>query len=140
MQGFLGIEVLLVVFSLMVCILSADYLEKRKIEYINESTLAIFLGLIIGGFILLMGGKTDQFSSAVVFYFLLPPIIFSAGYTLNTSSFFQNFSYISLYGLIGTFSSFIVISLLAVLFGFDGLSTKECLLLASVLSARSEER
>lgn len=135
MQGFLGIEVLLVVFSLMVYILSADYLEKHKIEYINESTLAIFLGLIIGGFILLMGGKTDQFSSAVVFYFLLPPIIFSAGYTLNTSSFFQNFSYISLYGLIGTFSSFIVISLLAVLFGFDGLSTKECLLLASVLSA-----
>ena len=135
MQGFLGIEVLLVVFSLMVYILSADFLEKRKIEYINESTLAIFLGLIIGGFILIMGGKTDQFSSAVVFYFLLPPIIFSAGYTLNTSSFFQNFSYISLYGLIGTFSSFIVISLLAVLFGFEGLSTKECLLLASVLSA-----
>jgi NhaP-type Na+/H+ or K+/H+ antiporter len=135
MQGFLGIEVLLVVFCLTLYILFAEYLEKRKIEYINESTLAIFLGLIIGSVILLMGGKTDQFSSAVVFYFLLPPIIFSAGYTLNTSSFFQNFSYISLYGLIGTFTSFTVISLMTVLFGQAGLSTKECLLLASILSA-----
>ena len=100
MQGFLGIEVLLVVFCLMIYILSAEYLEKRKIEYINESSLAILLGLVIGICILIFGGKDYQFSSSVVFYFLYPPIIFSAGYTLHTISFFSNFGYISLYGLL----------------------------------------
>lgn len=139
MQGILGIEVLLVVFTLTLYILSSEFFEKRKIEYLSESTLAIFLGLILGGFIILLGGTMDQFSSAVVFYFLLPPIIFSAGYTLNTQSFFQNFSYISLYGLIGTFINFIVLSSLSVLFknhfGLSQLTVKECLLLSSVLTA-----
>ena len=139
MQGILGIEVLLVVFTLTLYILSSEFLEKRKIEYLSEGTLAIFLGLILGVFIILLGGTMDQFSSAVVFYFLLPPIIFSAGYTLNTQSFFQNFSYISLYGLIGTFINFIVLSSLSVLFknhfGLSQLTVKECLLLASVLTA-----
>lgn len=139
MQGFLGIEVLLVVFCLMMYILSAEYLEKRKIEYINESSLAILLGLIIGICILIFGGKDYQFSSSVVFYFLLPPIIFSAGYTLHTTSFFANFGYISLYGLLGTFMSFLVIGGFAIFFsshmGLTSLTTKDCLLLASVLSA-----
>ena len=126
------------VICLMLYILSAEYLEKRKIEYINESSLAILLGLLIGVLVLLFGGKDYQFSSSVVFYFLLPPIIFAAGYTLKTKNFFENLGYISLYGLLGTFISFILIASLAILFASTGsisLTTKECLLLASVLSA-----
>ena len=139
MQGFLGFEVLFVVICLMLYILSAEYLEKRKIEYINESSLAILLGVFIGLLVLLFGGKDYQFSSSIVFYFLLPPIIFAAGYTLKTKSFFENFGYISLYGLAGTFASFLIIGSFAIAFrhsfGSDSLTTKECLLLASVLSA-----
>ena len=139
MQGLLGIEVLLVVMCLMLYILSAEYLEKRKIEYINESSLAIILGLVIGLLVLIVSGKDYQFSSSIVFYFLLPPIIFAAGYTLKTQSFFSNFSYISIFGFFGTFISFVIISSLSIFFrskvGLESISTKECLLLASVLSA-----
>jgi hypothetical protein len=83
MQGLLGFEVLLVIICLMLYILSAEYLEKKNIEYINESSLAILLGLIIGIIVLIFSGKDYQFSSSVVFYFLLPPIIFAAGFTLT---------------------------------------------------------
>lgn len=138
MQGLLGVEVLLVVVCLMLYILSAEYLEKHKIEYINESSLAILLGLLIGVLVILFGGKDYQFSSSVVFYFLLPPIIFAAGYTLKTKNFFMNFGFISLYGMLGTIFTFVSIGLLAVFFTSSGsvsLTSKECLLLASVLSA-----
>ena len=67
MQGLLGIEVLLVVMCLMLYILSAEYLEKRKIEYINESSLAIILGLVIGLLVLIVSGKDYQFSCCTSF-------------------------------------------------------------------------
>lgn len=75
--------------------------------------------------------------------FILPPIIFAAGYNLKKSNFVKNFGYISLFGVIGTLISFIVLSALILFFndmihGHDSsmrLQYKECLLLASVLCA-----
>lgn len=44
------------------------------------------------------------------FTFLLPPIIFAAGYNLRRSLFFQNLGVISFLGVVGTVCSFIVLS------------------------------
>lgn len=73
----------------------------------------------------------------------MPPIIFAAGYNLKKTSFVKNFGYITLFGVIGTIISFVVLSSL-ILFWNDvlhdngssmRLMSKECLLLASVLCA-----
>ena len=75
--------------------------------------------------------------------FILPPIIFAAGYNLKKKNFISNFGYIALFGVLGTLISFVVLSSL-ILFWNDvlnsshsllRLSSKECLLLASVLCA-----
>ena len=75
--------------------------------------------------------------------FLLPPIIFAAGYNLKKTNFMKNFGYITLFGVIGTLISFGVLSFL-IIFWNDlllepgssmRLLKKECLLLASVLCA-----
>jgi len=84
-----------------------------------------------------------QFKESTFFVFILPPIIFAAGYNLKKSNFVKNFGYITLYGVIGTLISFVVLSILIVFWNDTlhepkssmRLMTKECLLLASVLCA-----
>jgi len=76
--------------------------------------LAIVLGIIVGViFYFVNGGQyTLSFDEKAFFYFLLPPIIFAAGYNLKQRNFFKNFSYISIFGILGTFITFIVIFVL----------------------------
>ena len=50
-----------------------------------------------------------EFNEEIFFYGLLPPMIFSGGYNLKKSTFFKNFSYISLYGALGTVMTFGII-------------------------------
>lgn len=90
----------------------------------------------------LVNHKLIEFDTSVFFYFVLPPIIFSAGYNLRINEFVDNIGYISLYGFFGTFISFISLSLLGLFFSQSGalatesqLSTRDTLLLACVLSA-----
>ncbi len=86
--------------------------------------------------------ESVKFSTGMFFYFILPPIIFAAGYNLKSKNFFLNFGYISLYGFLGTFLSFITLGLLAIFLNANGalpsdltLTTRDCLLLACVLTA-----
>ena len=75
--------------------------------------------------------------------FILPPIIFAAGYNLKKTNFVKNFGYITLFGVIGTIISFSILSVLIIFWnnqlhdhGSDKrLLNKECLLLAAVLCA-----
>jgi NhaP-type Na+/H+ or K+/H+ antiporter len=73
------------------------------------------------------------------FTFVLPPIIFAAGYNLRKSLFFQNISVISFLGIVGTLFTFIVLSACISFFNhffFEQLlSLSEVMLLSSVLCA-----
>ena len=139
MQGYLGIEVLIAVATLLLYIFAAQLLENKKFDYLHESTVAILVGAA-GGISLyeLAGAAKIEFSTGIFFYIILPPIIFTAGYTLKSQQFFLNIGFILLYGVVGTFLSFLTLAALTVFFVSNGavvLTTAECLLLASVLSA-----
>ena len=57
----------------------------------------------------------------LVFFVLLPPMLFSAGFNLHKRRFFQNIFYINIYGILGTiFNFFTVVGLifLASSYGF----------------------
>ena len=141
MESLLGIEVLLAVVTLILYILTAQFLEHKKFEYLHETTIAILVGAAGGISIYIIGGAEKiEFSTGIFFYFILPPIIFTAGYTLKSQHFFLNIGFILLYGVIGTFLSFLTLGALASFFANNGaiegtMSLKDCLLLASVLSA-----
>uniref|UniRef100_A0A453AS00 Cation/H+ exchanger transmembrane domain-containing protein n=1 Tax=Aegilops tauschii subsp. strangulata TaxID=200361 RepID=A0A453AS00_AEGTS len=62
-------------------------------------------------------GKSSHvlvFSEDLFFIYLLPPIIFNAGFQVKKKQFFRNFMTITLFGAVGTMMSFFTISLAAI--------------------------
>jgi len=102
----------LFVALLCACIVIGHLLEENR--WMNESITALVIGLGTGIVILLTsGGKNSHllvFSEDLFFIYLLPPIIFNAGFQVKKKQFFRNFMTITLFGAIGTLISFAIIS------------------------------
>ncbi|KAI3923043.1 hypothetical protein MKW92_006974 [Papaver armeniacum] len=107
------VSITLFVTLLCACIVIGHLLEENR--WMNESITAIAIGLCTGVVILLTtGGKSSHilvFSEDLFFIYLLPPIIFNAGFQVKKKQFFRNFMTIMLFGAIGTLISFAIISL-----------------------------
>ncbi|CAI2364053.1 unnamed protein product [Moneuplotes crassus] len=139
----LEVEVILIIVLLIVYIFVAQLIEEQKIDFLHESGIAILLGAISGIIFLFVGSSPISFSGEGFFYFVLPPIIFGAGYTLKEKNFFKNIGYITLFGLLGTLISMVVMSAFVIIFNdylfplghSQRLTTAECLLLSAVLCA-----
>ncbi|AES91776.2 Na+/H+ exchanger 1 [Medicago truncatula] len=103
---------------LCTCIVIGHLLEENR--WINESITALLIGLCTGVLILFTtGGRSSHimvFSEDLFFIYLLPPIIFNAGFQVKKKQFFRNFMTIMLFGAIGTLISFCIISLGAIHF------------------------
>ncbi|XP_047319356.1 sodium/hydrogen exchanger 2-like [Impatiens glandulifera] len=102
----------LFVALLCACIVIGHLLEENR--WMNESITALVIGLGTGIVILLTsGGKNSHllvFSEDLFFIYLLPPIIFNAGFQVKKKQFFRNFVTIVLFGAVGTLISFAIIS------------------------------
>ncbi|KAI4369586.1 hypothetical protein MLD38_018011 [Melastoma candidum] len=102
----------LFVALLCACIVMGHLLEESRWK--NESITALAIGLCTGTIILVTtGGKSSRllvFSEDLFFIYLLPPIIFNAGFQVKKKRFFRNFMTIMLFGTVGTLISFGIIS------------------------------
>ncbi|KAK4773727.1 hypothetical protein SAY87_028746 [Trapa incisa] len=102
----------LFVALLCACIVIGHLLEKNR--WINESITALAIGLITGTILLFTTeGRSSHvlvFNEEFFFIYLLPPIIFNAGFQVKKKQFFRNFMTITLFGVAGTLISFGVIS------------------------------
>lgn len=107
------VSMTLFVALLCACIVIGHLLEESR--WMNESITALFIGLCTGFVILLTsGGKSSRilvFSEDLFFIYLLPPIIFNAGFQVKKKQFFRNFITIVLFGAVGTLISWVIISL-----------------------------
>ncbi|XP_022718946.1 sodium/hydrogen exchanger 2-like [Durio zibethinus] len=103
----------LFVALLCACIVIGHLLEENR--WMNESITALVIGVCTGVIILLTsGGKSSHllvFSEDLFFIYLLPPIIFNAGFQVKKKQFFRNFITIVLFGAVGTLISCTIISL-----------------------------
>ncbi|PPD69851.1 hypothetical protein GOBAR_DD33263 [Gossypium barbadense] len=93
----------LFVALLCACIVIGHLLEENR--WMNESITALVIGLCTGVIILWRsGGKSSRllvFSEDLFFIYLLPPIIFNAGFKVKKKQFFRNFITIMMFGAIG---------------------------------------
>ncbi|KAF4392555.1 hypothetical protein G4B88_015198, partial [Cannabis sativa] len=123
----------LFVAVLCLCLIIGHLLEESR--WVNESITAIFLGIIAGTVILVMSkGKSSHiltFDEELFFIYLLPPIIFNAGFQVKKKQFFHNFLTIMLFGVIGVFISTSIITCgswwLFSKLGFNGLNVRDFL-------------
>jgi sodium/hydrogen exchanger 8 len=86
----------------------------KENRWINESVNALFIGLGTGIILLLatkgVSSRILEFNEELFFIYLLPPIIFNAGFQVKKKQFFRNFMTITLFGAVGTMISFCIIS------------------------------
>uniref|UniRef100_M4DW61 Cation/H+ exchanger transmembrane domain-containing protein n=1 Tax=Brassica campestris TaxID=3711 RepID=M4DW61_BRACM len=131
----------LFVALLCACIVLGHLLEETR--WMNESITALIIGSCTGIVILLIsGGKSSRilvFSEDLFFIYLLPPIIFNAGFQVKKKQFFRNFMTIMLFGAIGTLISFAIISLGAMHFfekmNIGDLTISDYLAIGAIFSA-----
>ncbi|WZZ21234.1 hypothetical protein YC2023_122621 [Brassica napus] len=95
------ISVFIVILCL--CLVIGHLLEENR--WVNESITAILVGAVSGTVILLISkGKSSHilvFDEELFFIYLLPPIIFNAGFQVKKKKFFHNFLTIMSFGVIG---------------------------------------
>ncbi|XP_018486295.1 sodium/hydrogen exchanger 3 [Raphanus sativus] len=131
----------LFVALLCACIVLGHLLEETR--WMNESITALIIGSCTGIVILLIsGGKSSRilvFSEDLFFIYLLPPIIFNAGFQVKKKQFFRNFMTIMLFGAVGTLISFVIISLGAIHFfekmNIGDLTISDYLAIGAIFSA-----
>ena len=118
----LNLVTLLAIIILMIYTVAAPIFEKIHFHYMHESGLCMIIGGVIVSLIAIFFEphtnftRSINFSGDVFFTFVLPPIIFSAGYNLRKASFFKYFIYILSFGVFGTIMSFLWVAPITLLF------------------------
>ena len=107
----LSLQVLLAVILLVLYVIASPVFEKIHFHYMHESGVVMLLGigitLTFKFFIPSLDfTKSLAFSDKIFFTFVLPLIIFGAGYNLKKRQFFKYFTYIFLLGVVGTLIAF----------------------------------
>lgn len=135
------ISITVFISLICLCIIVGHLLEGYR--WANESIASLLLGLVSGGIVLLIrkgqNSRILMFDEELFFIYLLPPIIFNAGFQVKKKQFFKNFSTILSFGVLGTIISFCLISS-GVLFllkkvGLTQLNVNDYLALGAILSA-----
>jgi solute carrier family 9 (sodium/hydrogen exchanger), member 8 len=130
--------------TIIACLLLAYAVRKFRIYSLPESAGALLVGVFIGGIARCTTDRLElfEFSPEVFFFFLLPPIIFEAGYSLDRKGFFDNIGAITLYAMFGTIISTFVVGYLCyyaarigLVSDIDDENPMEALLFGALISA-----
>lgn len=106
------VPISLFVAVLCLCLVVGHLIHENR--WLNESIVAIVVGCIAGVILLsITKGKSSHiltFDEELFFIYLLPPIIFNAGFQVKKKQFFHNFFTIMMFGVIGVFISTSIIT------------------------------
>ncbi|KAH9652126.1 Sodium/hydrogen exchanger 4 [Citrus sinensis] len=106
------VPISLFVAILCLCLIVGHLLEENR--WVNESITAILIGCVSGIIILSItkwkSSHILRFDEELFFIYLLPPIIFNAGFQVKKKQFFHNFLTIMMFGVIGVFISVSIIT------------------------------
>lgn len=143
-EVFASLSILLQILLLGISFIVGHILRRRKFYYMHEASAALTIGLIAGA-IANIWNKEEKFRKWLNFreefflLFLLPPIIFESGFSLQVRPFFNNFGAICSFALLGTLISALVVGVLVwlggCLFLIYRLPFLESLIFGAIISA-----
>ncbi|KAL4436987.1 hypothetical protein ABPG75_004126 [Micractinium tetrahymenae] len=111
-SGYVSEELMVVWLLLIVALLTAYLIQRRRFRWLPPSSSAMLLGIFAGAVSRLAGlEKPLRFSPGAFFYALLPPIVFQAGFAMKKRQFFANSGAILMFAILGTFISALVFGL-----------------------------
>ena len=97
---------IVVMIMLFLYMLFGALLERAHSPIGHEASLLCLVGIIISYISFTLGDHDFNdimtFDENFFFYFVLPPIIFAAGYNMKRKMFFKNFKNILIFGLFST--------------------------------------
>ncbi|CAI9773198.1 unnamed protein product [Fraxinus pennsylvanica] len=143
-QQAAGVGILLQIMMLVLSFVLGHVLRRHRFNYLPEASASLLIGLIVGGLANISNTETSirawfNFHEEFFFLFLLPPIIFQSGFSLQPKPFFSNFGAIITFAILGTLIASIVTGILVYLGGAMYLMYKlpfvECLMFGALISA-----
>ncbi|XP_010480189.1 PREDICTED: sodium/hydrogen exchanger 5 [Camelina sativa] len=143
-QQAAGVGILLQIMMLVLSFVLGHVLRRHRFHYLPEASGSLLIGLIVGVLANISDTETSirtwfNFHEEFFFLFLLPPIIFQSGFSLQPKPFFSNFGAIVTFAIIGTFVASVVTGGLVYLGGSMYLMYKlpfvECLMFGALISA-----
>lgn len=91
-----------------------NFIKRKNLIFGHEASLIVIVGMIVS-YILNKShpGIIERvtFDSNLFFYGCLPPIVFASVYNMNMKIFFDNFSAIMIFGVLGTILQFVLFSI-----------------------------
>jgi NhaP-type Na+/H+ or K+/H+ antiporter len=155
-----GAAVASLLVVLMATLILGSWLKKRKVLWLHQAGAALLLGVCGGVYMISqaiaqdmrskdgLGGEKNWiltygdylvFDTEFFFLFLLPPIIFESGYSIDAEPFFRNLGKISYFAFIGTFLGSFAFGLGMYLLGAIGVSHSfkfvDAMLFGSIMGA-----
>ena len=147
-----GCAVILVALFVQQCVAA---MHRRNVRMLTETAALMFLGAACNGIYLAtmasagtpLLGKSGAASLArdpvvhdIVYYALLPPLIFEAGFTMRKRKFFANFASILLFAVGGTLVAILVAgglmyALVQAPLGLTSFTFNQLLLFSSLISS-----
>eukprot|EP00182_Erythrolobus_australicus_P000560 CAMPEP_0185837592 /NCGR_PEP_ID=MMETSP1353-20130828/11644_1 /TAXON_ID=1077150 /ORGANISM="Erythrolobus australicus, Strain CCMP3124" /LENGTH=618 /DNA_ID=CAMNT_0028536529 /DNA_START=262 /DNA_END=2118 /DNA_ORIENTATION=+ len=106
----LGLSVL--VITVVTCVLASHFMAEHDFDALPDCIAYVLIGVLVGSVIRLAGASAAAGyalpNQEQLFLFILPPIIFEAGYSLNKREFFLQWGSILVFAVIGTLVSALV--------------------------------
>lgn len=133
------------IVTIIGCLLLSYVIKRFQVYSLSESAGSLLVGVVVGGMARFAVGDENlnlfEFQPEVFFFFLLPPIIFEAGYSVDHKGFVANIGAIALYSFFGTIISTFVVGYLCFfaakigLVNIDNENPMEALIFGALISS-----
>jgi NhaP-type Na+/H+ or K+/H+ antiporter len=112
---------------MFIYIVVGTWMESRHCKFGHETGVVILISIAISAAIWAVDHEKSQleFSDIILFDVGLPLILYNAGFNMRRRRFFDNLSNLTMFGILSTFTCWVILSVFNIVANNQGWFTKE---------------